>query len=218
METQKMKTSKKRKKYVLTPEDFLNRKERQILMKTCQERSELDLLKGRTTWPVRYMLIDLALYTGLRVSEISALKIGDINLEESDPFLIVRNGKGGRKRTVYFDDKLAKHLKSFISYKRKTLKHSINEDAPLFMGNTGKHSTALTLQLSWKKAIETAGLPSRYSIHKARHTYATFLLHDTGNLRYVQQQLGHSDIAMTSLYADILPEMNGKLANQIRRD
>ena len=44
------------KNYVITPEDFMSRKERQQLMKICKEHSELDLIKGRQTWPVRYML------------------------------------------------------------------------------------------------------------------------------------------------------------------
>jgi site-specific recombinase XerD len=71
---------------------------------------------------------------------------------------------------------------------------------------------------SFKQAIKKAKLPEHYSIHCARHTYATYLLHDTGNLRYVQKQLGHAQLAMTALYADVLPEENGKLANMIRRD
>ena len=107
--------------YTLTPEDFLSRKERQLLMKTCREHSELDLLKGRQTWPVRYILIDLALYSGLRVAEMAALKIGDLIFQEPDPYIIVRHGKGNKKRTVYTDQKLTKHLKEFISYKAKTL-------------------------------------------------------------------------------------------------
>ena len=206
------------KNYILTPEDFLSRKERQQLMKTCREHSELDLIKGRQTWPVRYMLIDLALYSGLRVGEMAALKIGDLIFQESDPYIIVRHGKGNKKRTVYLDQKLTKHLKEFIGYKAKTLKQPIDNVAPLFCGWEGKHSPPITLMKSFKKAIEVAGLPDRYSIHKARHTYATYLLHDTGNLRYVMQQLGHSDISMTALYANILPEENGHLANKIQRD
>jgi site-specific recombinase XerD len=85
----------------------------------------------------------------------------------------------------------------------------------LFSGRDGKHSPPITLMKSFKQA---AGLPERYSIHEARHTYATYLLYDTGNLRYVMQQLGHSDISMTALYANILPEENGHLANKILRD
>jgi integrase/recombinase XerD len=164
------------------------------------------------------MLIDLALYSGLRVAEIAALKIGDLTLQQNDPYLIVRHGKGNKKRIVYIDQKLCKHLKEFITYKSKTIIQSVDEDSPLFAGRKGEHSPPITLMKSFKKAIEAAKLPERYSIHKARHTYATFLLHDTQNLRYVMQQLGHSDISMTALYANILPEEIGLLANKIKRD
>jgi len=47
------------KNYIVTPEDFLRRKERQQILKTCRENAELDLIKGRQTWPVRFMLVDL---------------------------------------------------------------------------------------------------------------------------------------------------------------
>ena len=206
------------KNYVITPEDFMSRKERQQLMKICKEHAELDLIKGRQIWPIRYMLVDLALYSGLRVSEMAALKVGDLVFNESDPFIIVRHGKGNKKRTVYIDQKLAKHLKEFINYKGRALNQSTDIESPLFAGRNGKHSPPITLMKSFKQAIEAASLPKRYSIHKARHTYATYLLHDTNNLRYVMQQLGHSDISMTTLYANILPEENGHLANKIRRD
>ena len=133
------------KNYVITPEDFMSRKERQQLMKICKEHSELDLIKGRQTWPIRYMLVDLALYSGLRVSEMAALKVGDLVFNESDPFIIVRHGKGNKKRTVYIDQKLAKHLKEFINYKGKALNQSIDIESPLFAGRDGKHSPPITL-------------------------------------------------------------------------
>lgn len=204
--------------YTLTPEDYLSRVHRQSLIKTCREHSELDLMKGRITWPTRYMLIDLALYSGLRVGEIAALKIGDLSLTSIDPYIIVRHGKGNRERTVYIDEKLCKHLQWFIEFKSKSLHLVVNTDTPLFSGRDGKHSPPVTFMKSFKIACMKAGLPARYSIHSCRHTYATFLLQSTGNLRYVQSQLGHADISMTSLYARILPEENGKLANSISRD
>ena len=77
------------------------------------------------------MLVDLALYSGLRVSEMAALKVGDLVFNESDPFIIVRHGKGNKKRTVYIDQKLAKHLKEFINYKRKALNQSTDLESPL---------------------------------------------------------------------------------------
>ena len=211
--------AKRTKQYTLTPEDYLSRKQRKQVMKECHERAELDLMNGRQTWIVRYMLVDLALFSGLRASEIAELKIQDINLSNrEDSYLIVRNGKGQKRRTVYIDKDLARHLSEFIEYKKKTLRESVEPDAPLFAGRNGNHSPPITFMKSFKRAIETAGLPDRFSIHNARHTYATFLLKDTGNLSYVQQQLGHSNITMTRIYAKILPEDNGKMANMIQRD
>ena len=208
--------AKQRKPYVLTPEDYFSREERKQILKSCKDLSDLDLLHGRQTWPIRYMLVVLAMYSGLRVAEIAALKISDLCLTGNDPYLIVRNGKGGKRRTVYLAKELRNRLKKFIEYKGKALQHSIDPDAPLFTGRDGKHSPPITLMKSFKQAVIKSGLRDKLSIHSARHTYATFLLKDTGNLRYVQQQLGHSNISMTAHYANILPEENGKLADMIQ--
>ena len=160
--------------YTLTPEDFLSRKERATLMKVCKERAELDLIKGRQTWPIRYTLIDLALYSGLRVSELVALKIGDLYLKEKDPFIIVRNGKGKKERTVYIDDKLCKHLQWFIGYKERALLQSIEKDAPLFAGRGGNHSPTITLMKSFKCAIQSSHL--RNPSNPQGEAYLRFLL------------------------------------------
>ncbi|MFZ5451848.1 MAG: tyrosine-type recombinase/integrase [Thermodesulfobacteriota bacterium] len=201
--------------YEIGRDKFFDRQERAKLLKTCRDKAELDEAKGRSTWPVRYMLVDLALFSGLRVAEIAALKVGDLALKAENPYLTVQRGKGGKRRTVYLDKELVRHLKSYI----KLHLHGPDPESPLFPGRGGnRHCQPITLMKSFKRAVEEAGLPGHYSIHCARHTYATYLLHDTGNLRYVQKQLGHAQIAMTALYADVLPEENGKLANMIRRD
>ena len=203
-------------RYNIDREKILDLDQRSKLLKTCKDKAELDLLHGRETWIKRYMLVDLVLFTGLRVAEIANLKIGDIELKTKDPYLIVRNGKRGKKRDVYLDKVLVKHLKSFITWKKKTMCESVEMDSPLFTGRNEGHCAVITLMKSFKRAIEESGLPLHYSIHSARHTYATFLLHATNNLRYVQKQLGHSKISMTALYADVLPSENGNLANKIR--
>lgn len=211
-------TNPPRKPYKIDRDQFLDREERKKILNICRTRADLDLLKGRRAWIVRYMLVDLALYSGLRVAEIAALRIGDLYLTAKDPYIMVWKGKGDRKRSVYIDSGLVKHLQGFIQLKEKTLGESVEEDAPLFSGRNGDHPQPITLMKSFKRATEESRLPEHYSIHNARHTYATFLLHDTKNLRYVQRQLGHSSITMTALYSGILPEENGQLANQISRD
>jgi len=202
--------------YNIDREKILDLDQRSKLLKTCKDKAELDLLHGRETWIKRYMLVNLVLFAGLRVSEIANLTIGDINLTAKDPYLIVRNGKRGKKRDVYLDKELVRHLKNFISWKKKTMGEKVENDSPLFIGRNRKHCAVITLMKSFKRAIEESNLPLHYSIHNARHTYATFLLHATHNLRYVQKQLGHSKISMTALYADVLPSENGNLANMIR--
>ena len=204
--------------YKITKDKFFDREERIKLVKTCKDKAELDRLKGRITWPKRYMLIDIALFTGLRVSEIASLKMEDLSLKTKDPFLIVRNGKRGKKRDVYLSNRLTRQLKKYIDYKKKTLNESIDDEAYLFPGRNGEKTSVFTLMMSFKRAIREAGLPEHYSIHSARHTYATYPLHNTQDLRYVQKQLGHSNINTTALYADVLPEQNGKLANLIEQD
>jgi site-specific recombinase XerD len=204
--------------YNIDREKILDHEQREKLIKTSRDKAELDLLHGRETWIKRYMLVDLALFTGLRVAEITNLTIGDINLKAKDPYLIVRNGKRGKKRDVYLDKELVKHIKAFINWKKKTMREEAEDYSPLFTGRNGNHCAVITLMKSFKRAIEDSNLPLHFSIHSARHTYATFLLHATNNLRYVQKQLGHSKISMTALYADVLPSENGSLANKIREN
>jgi site-specific recombinase XerD len=147
---------------------------------------------------------------------MSNLTIKDLHLYNiKDPYIFVRNGKGNRSRDVYIDRELVNHLKEYLDIKEKGWNESIEPKAPLFVGHGGRAISTQALSHTFKMALKKAELPSHFSIHSARHTFATYLLHTSESLRYVQQRLGHSSLNMTSLYADVLPEMNGVLANSI---
>lgn len=201
--------------YRITRDKFLAERQVRQLLLTCQQRADLDVGLGKRTWPQRYMLVRLTLGSGLRVSEVAALKLADIHLSDREAFLVVQKGKGGKKRDVYLDQELAAHLAEFIQLKETAWKEPTGPDAPLFAGRGGRHYTTTALHISFKKALAAAGLPPGYSIHSARHTYATLLLAKTKNLRFVQKQLGHASLSMTAHYADVLPELNQALANAI---
>jgi site-specific recombinase XerD len=203
------------KGYTITRHKFLSIDDANKLITICQKQASLDLEAKRSTWVTRHMLVHLALHSGLRVSEIASLRIGDLYFNNKENCLVVNCGKGGRKRDVYLDKKLVKHLQDYIKIKRNLWRESVDSDAPLFSGRGKCHYTTTVLEISFKKAIEKAELPKRYSIHSSRHTYATMLLAKTNNIRFTQKQLGHSSITMTSLYADVLPEMNQVLAEAI---
>ncbi len=206
--------------YRITRDKFLSPAETRQLLKICEEKAIVDTAKGRKTWITRYMLVHLALNSGLRVSELADLEIGDLHITGvSDTYLIVRHGKGrgtnGKKRDVYIDKQIVKHLRDYIKFKKKTLLENIDGDAPVLASNKGRKYSTTGLYISFKKAVKATKLPLHYTIHSARHTYATVLLAKTNNLRFVQKQLGHASLNMTSLYADILPELNQNLANAI---
>ncbi|SHL44803.1 Phage integrase family protein [Desulfatibacillum alkenivorans DSM 16219] len=200
------------KRYHISREKFMSSEEVRRLLKTSEDQAIIDQAKGRKTWVSRYMLVHLALHSGLRVSELAALTIGDLHLTSRENYLVVQNGKGGKKRDIYLDREIVRHLKEYIAHKAKAWQEPVDGSAPLLMGRSG-HFTETALHLSFRKAVEAAGLNRRYSIHAARHTYATILLAKTQNLRFVQKQLGHASLNMTALYADVLPEQNQDLAN-----
>jgi integrase len=90
--------------WVLEPDKFLSLQEARMLLKTARVRAETAIAQGHKI-PVRdYFIIDLALSTGLRVMEIAQLNCGDIFIQNGVYSLLVRRGKGGKKRLVRFDE------------------------------------------------------------------------------------------------------------------
>jgi len=202
------------KNYRITRDMFFSESQTKRLLTICRRKARGQPERTERIWLVRHMVVLLALSSGLRVSELTDLCIGDLFLEGTENYLIVRRGKGGKRRDVYLDKRLTQQLRQYIRQKRMWGEAS-SSDAPLFAGRGGKHYTTTALYLSFKQVLMAAGLPSHYSIHSCRHTYATMLLAKTNNIRFVQKQLGHASINMTAHYADVLPEMNQALANAI---
>ncbi|NQV35417.1 MAG: site-specific integrase [Phycisphaeraceae bacterium] len=161
-----------------------------------EAKSIVDLKKGRIQGPVAWMLVDLALSTGLRVSEMADLKIQDIDFKRGSLKVVRLKRKKKTKETMAIGKDLMDHLREYLEWDDRT-------KGSLFVGQRGP-ITYRGLQQMWKAAIKRACLPEELSIHSARHTLATHLLKKTGNLRQVQKQLGHASPATTAnMYADI---------------
>lgn len=191
--------------WVLEPNKYLKKHEASRLLNVAKHRAEAAQANGKKVAIRDYFVIHLALTTGLRVMEIAALVCGDIFVDDRVCSVLVRKGKGNKKRLVYFTGPLRKHYKDYLRWKQKQ-GESIESDAPLLKSsNTGEHMTTRALQKVFKRCAKRAQLDSSYSIHAARHTYACFLLKASDwNLRLVQKQLGHSRIATTQVYADVM--------------
>ena len=143
-------------------------------------------------------MLELLYATGLRVSELTAVRMSNLNL--SDRFLLTR-GKGGKERVVPVGGSAAGSIRRYLDESRpRLLKKS--EDH-LFLTRRG---TAFTRQGVWKLLktyAEAAGLGAKISPHVLRHSFATHLLERGADLRSVQLMLGHSQITTTQIYTHV---------------
>jgi site-specific recombinase XerD len=191
--------------WVLEPSKFLSKEEAKKLLETARGRAEVAFAKMLKV-PVRdYLIVDLALSTGLRVMEIAQLDCGDVFIRDAISSLLVRNGKCGKRRLVRFSESLKDHLNEYLSWKQDIGEPTGPSDPLLLSSNTGRHLTTRAIEKAFKRTAIKAGLSAHYSIHCLRHTYACQLYKASGyNLRLVQKQLGHSSIHTTEVYADVM--------------
>lgn len=171
----------------------------QASIQGLEYREESDAAREALRSRDRSML--LMLYaTGLRVSELTGLLIGNIDTELG--YLRVK-GKGDKERIVPYAKLAGEALAEYLQ-NRPTLKPT---DEHLY--SNARDGAGLTRQSAWmilKKLAEMAGLGSRVTPHVLRHSFATHLLHAGMNLRSLQMLLGHSDLSTTQIYTGIAPE------------
>ena len=182
------------------------------LGKSCRQAKDRAIKENKTV-PVRdWFMVELGLFTGLRVEEMVNLKASDLHLKEIHSSLTVKKGKGDKPRTVYLPETFKKECFFYLAWKEKTIPKSDY----LFTNGSGRQLTKRALQKSFKRCLGLAGLETRYSIHCLRHTYGSFLYKSSNhNLRMVQEQLGHSSIRTTQVYAGLMSEDVKKAIDKI---
>lgn len=146
------------------------------------------------------LIVALAYAAGLRVSEVTNLKVADINLREN--IVYIRGAKGGKDRISLFPDKLKDEMCEFIT-KKKPQDYLFTNNRGNGANRGGKLSTR-TLQKVFKNAVEKSGVASQQAtFHSLRHSFATHLLENGTNLRFVQELLGHNNIRTTQIYTQV---------------
>jgi integrase/recombinase XerD len=152
-------------------------------------------------------LIELLYATGLRVSELVQLRIGDVNLESA---YLSCTGKGGKQRIVPIGDEANAWVRRYLATARPALLGRKTHTKPggserLFVNARG--GRALSRVGFWKilKQYATeAGLGRALSPHVLRHSFATHLLDRGADLRAIQLMLGHADLSTTQIYTHVL--------------
>lgn len=138
--------------------------------------------------------------TGLRVSELVNLKLGDLHLPMN---LLQTIGKGDKERIIPISDVAVDWLNRYLTTTRVALLDGKPNTEFIFLNAHGRQLTRQAIWLMIKKYVNQAGIKRHVTPHTLRHSFATHLLENGADLRIVQELLGHSDISTTQIYTHV---------------
>lgn len=143
-------------------------------------------------------IFELIYSSGLRVSELVGLNVGDVRLSEQ----VVRvQGKGGKMRIVPVGSKALERVSGYLSLRR-----GCEAADPLFINRNLGRLSSRSVQRNLKQLLLQAGLPASITPHSLRHSFASHLLGGGADLRAIQEMLGHSSLSTTQRYTHVSVE------------
>jgi integrase/recombinase XerC len=153
-------------------------------------------------------MLELFYSCGLRLAELIGLDVkfsstaqyrsaGWIDLDAADVTVL---GKGGKRRTAPIGSKALDALQRWLAVRHQLLKQ---DPHPLFLSARGLRMSAGVVRERVKRAALAAGIPSHVHPHMLRHSFATHMLQSSGDLRAVQELLGHASVAATQVYTSL---------------
>lgn len=143
------------------------------------------------------LLISLTYAAGLRVSEVINLKVRDINIGELT--IHIKGAKGNKDRITIFPEKIKNDIIDLV--------HGKDKNDYIFASERGGKLTERTAQKVFENALKKAGIGKDATFHSLRHSFATHLLENGVDVRYVQELLGHANIRTTQLYTKVTNPM-----------
>jgi len=157
-------------------------------------KEEISKILGLEKNPKHRLLLMLAYSSGLRVSEVVALKREHIDL--SRKVIYVRLGKGRKDRNTILSEKAAHFIEEYFNF--------FQIEKWLFPGQPPSHPLSIrSAQYIFDKALRHAEINKKISIHNLRHTFATHLLESGTDIRYIQSLLGHANLRTTERYTHV---------------
>lgn len=138
--------------------------------------------------------------TGVRVSELVALNIGDVDAAAVQ--LRVR-GKGRKERITPISQTALTSIRKYLEQRNADPRHGAFDPEPLFVNKHGKRLSTRSVRRKLDKYLAMCGLDPSISPHTLRHTFATHMLNNGADLRSVQELLGHQSISTTQVYTHV---------------
>ncbi|NOY62144.1 MAG: tyrosine recombinase XerC [Gammaproteobacteria bacterium] len=142
-------------------------------------------------------IMELMYSSGVRVGELVMIDRGDIDLSDN---IATVQGKGNKTRQVPIGRQACKALREWLCHRAQLVKTS---EHALFVGRRGKRLSTRAVQLRVRRRALEQGLATSVHPHMLRHSCASHLLESSGNLRAVQELLGHADISTTQVYTHL---------------
>jgi integrase/recombinase XerD len=168
---------------------------------SIEEVDKLLEINGNSPLDIRNKaMLELIYATGLRVSELIALKLNDLHLTMG---FLRCFGKGAKERIVPLGDVAQKAVENYLQYCRPTLLKKQRDENVLFLNQHGRPMTRQGFWKILKKLAKDAMITKDITPHTLRHSFATHLLENGADLRAVQEMLGHADISTTQIYTHV---------------
>lgn len=142
-------------------------------------------------------MMELMYSSGLRVSELAGLDMEDLDLHSGQ---VNVTGKGNKQRLVPVGSKAITAIRNWLSHRKEFLNE---EHHAVFLSRNGKRISVRSIQERFRQLGIRQELNSRIHPHMLRHSFASHLLESSGDLRAVQELLGHSDISTTQVYTHL---------------
>ena len=142
-------------------------------------------------------MMELMYSSGLRLSELVGINLGDLKLRELE---VMVTGKGSKQRLLPITKRAAESLKKWLKIRPE---FCVSGEVALFVSKQKRRISARNVQDRMDKWGLKQALPSHLNPHKLRHSFATHMLESSGNLRAVQTLLGHADLSTTQVYTHL---------------
>jgi integrase/recombinase XerD len=177
------------------------------LLRSSKRQAQSDT-SSRERLNQEVVLLEMLFSTGMRVSEVSGLKIGQVDLERQ---IISVRGKGNREREIpIVCAAFQEVLLAQIEWRRT---NGADVESPLFINRRNNRISDQSIRLVLRRHATNIGA-RRITPHMLRHTVATLLLEDGVDLRHIQRLLGHSSITTTTIYAHVSERSQRKVLSQ----
>lgn len=171
-------------------------------------KKEIQKIFNQIINPKHKLILSIIYAGGLRISEVINLKVKDIDFENKT--LVIRRGKGKKDRITIFSGKLILQLQSIVEDKES--------DNYLFLSNQGGRLTTRSIQKIFKQALRKSKIKKEASCHTLRHSFATHLLENGVDIRYIQELLGHSNLKTTQIYTKVAKHNLAKIKSPLDQE